>query len=80
MAKNMAQRKPEERTTLNQVLKLADQLTPEDQDLLVEQMKLNWLRRELGKAADSLDRGEGKPADVVFDAVIQRLEKRKAQM
>jgi len=43
----MAQRKPEEKTTLDQVLKLADQLTPEEQDRLVEEMKLQWLRRAL---------------------------------
>ena len=76
----MAQaKKNDDKTTLDQVLKLADQLTPEEQELLVEQMKLHWLRRELGKAAESLDRGEGKPADPVFDAVIQRLESRKAE-
>jgi hypothetical protein len=75
----MAQRKPEEKTTLDQVLKLADQLTPDEQEQLVEQMKLHWLRRELGKAAESLDRGEGKPANQVFDTVIQQLENRKTQ-
>jgi hypothetical protein len=75
----MAQRKPEDGTTLDQILKLADQLTPEEQEQLLEEMKLQWLRRELGRAADSLDRGEGKPADEAFDAVIRRLENRKAQ-
>lgn len=75
----MAQRIPEDKTTLEQILKLADQLTVEEQERLVEEMKLRWLRRELGKAADSLDRGEGKPANQVFDAVIQQLESRKAE-
>lgn len=76
--RSMAQRKPEDRTTVDQILKLVDQLTPEEQDQLVEQMKVQWLRRELGKAEDSLDRGGGKPADDAFDAIIQRLENRKA--
>jgi hypothetical protein len=48
----MAQCKPEEKATLDQVLKLADQLTPEEQEQLVEQLKLQCLRRELGKAED----------------------------
>lgn len=74
----MAQRKPEEPTTFDHVLKLADQLTPEEQDQLVEQMKLHWLRRELGKAADSLDRGEGIPAEEVFTELEAEYERRKA--
>lgn len=52
----MAQRKPEEKTTLEQVLKLADQLTPDEQEQLVEEMKLQWLRR-------ALDEGEKDSAE-----------------
>lgn len=74
----MAQRKPEERMTLDQVLKLADQLSPEEQEQLVEQLKLQWLRRELGKAEDSLDRGEGLPADQVFTELEDRYKRKKA--
>jgi DNA relaxase NicK len=68
----MAQRKPEEKTSLDQVLKLADQLTPEEQEQLVEEMKLQWLRRELGKAEDELRRGEGVPAEQVFAELRER--------
>lgn len=74
----MAQRKPNEKASLEQVLKLADQLTPDEQDKLVEQMKINWLRRELGKSAESLDRGEGVSSDVVFAELEAEYERRKA--
>lgn len=74
----MAQPKPEDKTTLDQVLKLVDQLTPEEQEQLVEEVKLQWLRRELGKAEESLERGEGIPADQVFAELKERYERRKA--
>lgn len=38
--------KKENKPTVNQVLKLVNQLSPEEQDQLVEEMKLEWLRRE----------------------------------
>ncbi|CAN5688010.1 hypothetical protein BH10CYA1_BH10CYA1_03900 [soil metagenome] len=53
----MAQRKPEEKATLDQVLKLADQLTPEEQDELMEELKLQWLRRAIGEAEKSVAEG-----------------------
>lgn len=53
----MAQRKPEDQTTFDQVLKLVENLTPEAQEQLIEEMKLQWLRLELGKAEDELRRG-----------------------
>ena len=54
----MAQRKPEENMTLDQVIQLADRLTPEEQEQLVEQIKLKWLRRAIDEADESLARGE----------------------
>ncbi len=72
----MAQRKPEEKTTMDQVLKLADQLTPEEQEQLVEQLKLQWLRRALEDGEESLKRNGGIPADEVFAELQQRAEER----
>lgn len=46
----MVQRKPDEQITFDQVLKLVENLLPDAQVDLVEQMKLHWLRREPGKA------------------------------
>jgi hypothetical protein len=43
----VAQRKPEEKTTLEQVINLANQLAPEEQEQLVERIKLQWLRRAI---------------------------------
>ncbi len=54
----MAQRKPEEETKLEQVIKLADQLTPEEQEQLVERIKLQWLRRAMDEADESLVRDD----------------------
>ena len=72
----MAQRKPEEKTTLAHVLKLADQLTPEEQEQLVEQMKLQWLRR-------ALDEGEKDSAEgrvVSLEQLEQRLDAKRREI
>ena len=45
----MAQRKPEEQNTFDQVLNLVEELTPEAQEQRLEEMKLQWLRRELAQ-------------------------------
>jgi hypothetical protein len=68
----MAQRKPEDQTTFDQVLKLVENLTPEAQEQLIHEMKLQWLRRELGKSEDELRRGEGIPGDQVFAELCER--------
>ncbi len=73
----MAQSKPEDKTTLDQVLRLVNQLTLEEQEELVEEMKLQWLKRELAKAEVSLDKGEGIPGDNVFFELKDRLEHKK---
>ena len=53
----MAQRKPDEQSNFDQVLKLVENLTPEQQDRLVEQIKLQWLRRALAEAEESVAQG-----------------------
>ncbi|MCA9806015.1 MAG: hypothetical protein KC777_28800 [Cyanobacteria bacterium HKST-UBA02] len=53
----MAQHRPEDNTTLDQVIKMADRLTPEEQEQLVEQIKLKWLRRAMDEADESLAQG-----------------------
>ncbi len=46
----MAQRKPEEQTTFDQVLKLVESLMPEAQEQLIDEMKLALpLPKTLGK-------------------------------
>lgn len=51
-------KKQEDKPTVSQVLKLVHQLSPEEQEQLVEQMKLEWLKREVQIGIDELDRGE----------------------
>jgi hypothetical protein len=68
----MVQRKPEEQNTFDQVLKLVEDLSPEAQEQLVEEMKLQWLRSELGKAEAELRRGEGVPGEQVIAELRER--------
>jgi len=67
---------PKEKPTVEQLLKLVDQLTPEEQEALAEEMKLKRLRRMLAEAEASLDRGEGIPGEVVLEELRQRAEDR----
>lgn len=76
---NMAQRKPEEKATLDEVLILACQLSPEDQAVISEEFeKLQWLRRKMAEAESSLDRGEGIPAEQAFAELEERYRRKKA--
>jgi hypothetical protein len=54
----MAQRKPDERTTFDQVLSLVESLTPEAQESLIKEMKLQWLRHALAQAEKSVAEGK----------------------
>lgn len=70
---------PDERVTLDQVLKLVDKLTPEEQEQLWERMKLQHLRWELQKGVESLRRGEGIAAEDVLRMLEARAQKRLDQ-
>jgi hypothetical protein len=54
----MAQSKPEERTTFDQVLSLVENLAPEAQEQLVEEMKMRWLSQALAQAEKSVAEGK----------------------
>lgn len=72
----MSQRKPEEQTTFDQVLKLVKNLTPEAQEQLLEEMKLQWLCQAIDQADESLARGEVvslEELDKHLDAVRQEI-------
>lgn len=74
----MAQRKPEESDTLDQVLRLVTQLTPEEQEILsAEFLKLQQLRSKCAESEASLDRGQGISAEVVFDELEAEYQRRK---
>lgn len=74
----MAQPKPDEKTILDQVLALVSQLTPEEQDHVVEELKLQWLRRELEKAEESVAQGKVRPAEEVFAKLEEKYQRKKA--
>jgi hypothetical protein len=54
----MAQRNPEESSNVQRVLELVEQLSAEEREELLYQLKLEDLRREIRKGLDSSDRGE----------------------
>lgn len=71
----MAQSKPE-RVSVDEVLKLVDQLSPEEQEQLAEEMKLQWLRRAMGEAEESLASGKV----VSEEEVLQRLDAKRQEI
>lgn len=68
----MAQPKPEDKATLDQILKLVDQLTPDEQVQLVDEVKLQWLQHELQKGIDQADQGEVVDGEAVFKQMRER--------
>lgn len=72
----MAQQKPERRS-VEEILKLVEQLTPEEYDRFQDEIGRQWLRREIGKGEESLERGGGRPAEEVF-AELEERYRRKA--
>ncbi len=54
----MAQRIPEENVRAQQVLKLVDELTPQERYEVLYQLKLQDLRREIQIGLDAAERGD----------------------
>jgi hypothetical protein len=75
----MPQRKPEEQSAVDQVLRLVNQLSPEEQERVSEELELQWLRRKLGKSEEQLRRAEGIPAEQIFAELEAEYERRKAK-
>ena len=68
----MAQPKPISQP-INQILKLVDQLSAEEQEELLQEMQeLQKLRRKIKIGIEQLDCGEGIPGDVVFKELRER--------
>ncbi len=72
----MAQQKPER---IDEILKLVDQLTPEEHDQLVEEMKLQWLRRALDEGEESSRQHGTRPAEEVLTELKLRADERLRQ-
>ena len=76
----MAQPKPDEKSTLDQVLSLVSELTPEEQEHVVEELKLQWLRRAIGEAEKSVAEGRVHTLEEVearLDATRREILERK---
>jgi hypothetical protein len=70
----MAQPKSDDKTIVSQILKLANQLTPGEQERLMDEMKLQWLRHEIQIGVDQADRGELIDGDEVFSELAKRYQ------
>ena len=76
----MAQPKPDDKATLEQVLKLVQKLSPDEQEQLVQEtIKLQELRRELMIGVEQLERGEKIPGQQVFREIRERHQERMAK-
>lgn len=67
---------PQEKPTVNQLLKLVDQLTSEEREELLDQLKLQDLRREIRKGIEASERGEV----VSLEELNRRLDKKHAEI
>jgi len=65
-----------DRASVDKILRLVDQLTPEEHEQVLQEMKLQELRRELQLGIDQLDRGEGIPGEQVFAELRKSLQKK----
>lgn len=68
----MAQRKPDDETTFDHVLKLVDKLTPEDQERLMEHLEHQELKREVMIGVEQARRGELLDGEEVFQELIDQ--------
>lgn len=62
-----------------QAFNLAEQLVPAEQEQLLEELKLVWLRRALDEGEESLRQHGGIPANEVFDRLQAKYERMKAE-
>lgn len=68
----MAQRTPDEETTLDQVLKLVDKLTPEDQGRLIDYLDHLELKREIQIGIDDVRAGRLVDGEEAFAKLKER--------
>ncbi len=62
--------------TERKVLKLADRLTADDQERLLDELKVHWLRRAVDEGEESLRQHGGIPAEEVFAELEKRAKAR----
>lgn len=78
----MTQQKPESKVTLEQVLALVAQLTPEEQDQLAQELESNWIKRALDEAEEDVRDGRvytEEELNARLDAIEQQLLERQSK-
>lgn len=67
---------PQEKPTVEQVLKLVEELTAEEREQVQQALNVRAIRERLIQAEESIARGEGIPAEVVLAELKERAEAR----
>ncbi|NOJ28146.1 MAG: hypothetical protein DA330_09075 [Nitrososphaera sp.] len=67
---------PKEKPTVEQVLKLVEELTAEEREQVQQALNVRAIRERLIQAEESIARGEGIPAEVVLAELKERAEAR----
>lgn len=62
--------------TIEQVLKLADQLSAEEREQLIQKLKAEDFRRDIQKGIEAAEHGELKPAAEVVGRLRKRAQSR----
>jgi len=60
--------------TVKQVLKLVEQLSAEDREQLLCQLREDEFRRDIEKGIESADKGKLTPAEEVFDRLRKKAQ------
>jgi hypothetical protein len=63
---------PQEKPTVEQVMKLVDELTLEERDQILEQLKMEKLKQAIQTGIEQADRGELIDGDEVFSPLRER--------
>jgi len=62
--------------TVDQLLKLVDQLSAEEREQLIQELRAEDFRRDIQKGIDAADRGELKPAHEVIAKLRKKAQSR----
>jgi hypothetical protein len=67
---------PQEKPTVEQIMKLVDQLMPAEREQILDQLKMDDLRRAIQVGIEQADRGELIDGEVVLAELRQRADDR----
>jgi hypothetical protein len=67
---------PQEKPTVEQIMKLVDQLTPDEREQILDQLKTDDLRRAIQVGIEQADRDELIDGELVLEELRQRADDR----